>query len=125
MVTIERAGVDTIVLQVRAAGFTAGPPPLGTGQEMERAVHPGVNPKSLRALRLEMDVLKARHELVVERWLHGSGWSHTSQTPGCVWRWTKVISGATYMVGRESAIQIQDDLDLWKEAVAPPKPEGA
>ena len=43
--------------------------------------------------------------------LRSCGWKATSQTIGSRWMWEKLIDGRVYLVGTDSAGEIQNSLD--------------
>ncbi len=65
----------------------------------------------------------------VDSFLRSKGWEHTSQTPGCLWLWTKLVTWTTLefpkkrgrwtkvkherlvMTDKEHALRIQSSLD--------------
>jgi len=51
-------------------------------------------------------------EFEVDAFLRKNGWKHTSQTPGCLWRWQKEINGRVFVVNKETALAIQAHADM-------------
>lgn len=43
-------------------------------------------------------------EFDVDAFLRSRGWTHTSDTPGSIWLWTKEIDGKTFLVDKDTAI---------------------
>jgi hypothetical protein len=46
----------------------------------------------------------------IDAYLRKAGWDYTSNTPGCVWLWTRTIGDRVLLVNRETALRIQENL---------------
>jgi len=66
-------------------------------------------PFTSRNLQIEWKIRELECER--EAWLRSKGWKQTSQTIGSYWMWEREIGGRVYLVGTESACQIQDSMD--------------
>lgn len=45
-----------------------------------------------------------------DEWLHARGWTNTTAPRTCRWMFQKKIGKTTYMVGRQTAIEIEEAL---------------
>lgn len=59
---------------------------------------------------VNMDLIMALREQlrdIEEKYLTRYGWAATSSTPDCVWRYAKEYEGKTYIVDRETALELE------------------
>lgn len=61
-----------------------------------------------------------QHEFELEegrrRFLRDRGWNYTSDHPGCVWLWDKVVDGKTYCVDEHVAVGFEEWWENLKES---------
>ncbi len=64
------------------------------------------------------EIIKARHKLDYEsdKYLRENGWTHTCDTPGSYWLWSKELEdGRTMLVEKGMAITLQSHMDEERE----------